>query len=145
MVISERKEGMTKIKVKPWNGVNEHYIAFEEPVYTVYTSINPDFNTPWVRIEYTSLTTPNTTYDYNMQTKQLDLKKRMEVVGNFNPLDYTSERKMVTADDGTLVPLSIVYKKVSQKWYNASVVIWIRILWSQYGSIFQFFKVEFAG
>lgn len=111
MVISERKEGMTKIKVKPWNGVNEHYIAFEEPVYTVYTSINPDFNTPWVRIEYTSLTTPNTTYDYNMQTKQLDLKKRMEVVGNFNPLDYTSERKMVTADDGTLVPLSIVYKK----------------------------------
>lgn len=111
MVISERKEGMTRIKVKPWSGSNEHYIAFDEDVYTVYTSINPDFNTPLLRIEYSSLTTPGTTYDYNMLTKKLELKKRMEVVGNFNPSDYTSEKRMAKAEDGTLIPLSVVYKK----------------------------------
>lgn len=111
MVISERKNGMNAIKIKPWNNKNEHYIAFDEPAYTVYTGINPEFNTSLVRLEYTSMTTPPTTYDYNTSDKSLKLLKQQEVLGDFNALDYISERTMVKADDGTLVPLSIVYKK----------------------------------
>lgn len=115
MVISERKGGITQVRIRPWDGKNEHYITFGEESYTVHTSINPDFETDLLRLDYTSLTTPNTTYDYNVKSKNLTLLKQQEVVGNFNPADYISERKMVKATDGTMVPLSIVYKKGFKK------------------------------
>lgn len=111
MVISERKNGMTAIKIRPWNHKGEHYILFDEPAFTVYTGINPEFNTSLVRVEYTSMTTPPSTYDYNIKDKSLTLLKQQEVLGEFNAMDYVSERTMVKADDGTMVPLSIVYKK----------------------------------
>lgn len=111
MVISERKSGITQLRIKPWNGHEEHYIHFNESSYTAGLTINPDFDTDVLRLDYTSLTTPTTTYDYKISDKKLILLKQQEVLGNFNPDDYTSERKMVKAQDGTLVPLSIVYKK----------------------------------
>lgn len=111
MVISERKGGITQLRIRPWDGKNEHYIAFGEESYTAGTSINPDFETDLLRLDYTSLTTPSTTYDYNVKTKKLTMLKQQEVLGNFNASDYVSERKMVKAADGTMIPLSIVYKK----------------------------------
>lgn len=111
MVISERKGGITQLRIRPWDGNKEHYIEFGEASYTVGTSINPDFDSDLIRLDYTSLTTPNSTYDYHVKDKRLELLKQQEVIGNFNPADYTSERKMVKAQDGTLVPISIVYKK----------------------------------
>ncbi|MBC7885890.1 MAG: S9 family peptidase [Saprospiraceae bacterium] len=115
MVVSERTGGITKIKIRPWDGKNEHYIGFKEESYTVGTTINPDFETDLLRLDYTSLTTPNTTYDYNVKTKKLELLKQQEVIGTFNADDYISERQMVKATDGTMVPLSIVYKKGFKK------------------------------
>ncbi len=115
MVISERKGGITQLRIRPWDGKNEFYVEFGEESYTVGTGINPDFETDLLRLEYTSLTTPNTTYDYNVKTKKLTLLKQQEVIGDFHPESYVSERKMVTATDGTLVPLSIVYKKGYKK------------------------------
>jgi len=115
MVISERKGGITQLRIRPWDGKNEHYVAFSEESYTVGTGINPDFETDLLRLDYTSLTTPSTTYDYNVKTIELTLLKQQEVVGDFNSSDYTSERKMVKAADGTMVPLSIVYKKGFKK------------------------------
>ncbi len=111
MVISERKDGITQLRIRPWGDKNEHYIEFGEESYTTGTGINPDFDTDVLRLDYTSMTTPNTTYDYNVKTKKLTLLKQQEVIGKFNASDYTSERKMVKATDGTMVPLSIVYKK----------------------------------
>lgn len=115
MVISERKDGITQLRIRPWDGKNEHYIAFGEASYASGTGINPEFETDLLRLDYTSLTTPNTTYDYNVKTKKLELLKQQEVIGNFNAADYVSERQMVKAKDGTLVPLSIVYKKGYKK------------------------------
>jgi len=115
MVISERKDGITQLRIRPWDGKNEHYIAFGEASYATGTGINPEFETDLLRLDYTSLTTPNTTYDYNVKTKKLELLKQQEVIGNFNAADYVSERQMVKAKDGTLVPLSIVYKKGYKK------------------------------
>jgi oligopeptidase B len=115
MVISERKEGITQLRIRPWDGKNEHYIEFGEASYTTGTGINPEFETDLLRLEYTSLTTPNSTYDYNVKTKKLELLKQQEVIGNFNASDYASERQMVKATDGTMVPLSIVYKKGYKK------------------------------
>jgi len=111
MVISERKGGITQLRIRPWEGSGEHYIEFGEESYTTFTGTNPDFETDLLRLDYTSLTTPSTTYDYNVKTKKLTLLKQQEVIGTFNAADYISERKMVKATDGTMIPLSIVYKK----------------------------------
>lgn len=115
MVISERKDGITQIRIKPWNQVDEHYIQFDESVYSTDVGINPDFDTDLLRLDYTSLTTPNTTYDYSIPDRKLIFLKQQEVIGTFNPKNYESERQMVQAQDGTLIPLSIVYKKGFKK------------------------------
>ncbi|MEZ4909386.1 MAG: S9 family peptidase [Saprospiraceae bacterium] len=115
MVVSERVDGLTKLHVIPWNGIGEHYVTFDEPAYTVYSSVNPDFDSDVVRLEYTSMTTPSTTYDYTVPTRKLTLLKQQQVLGDFDPNDYVSERRMAKAADGALVPISIVYKKGFEK------------------------------
>ncbi len=116
LVVNERHEGMTKIKVMPWSDITSgHYIDFGEDAYTASSSTNPEMNTDIVRLNFSSMTTPGTVYDYSMTSKKLELKKRNEVVGDFNPDDYSSERVMVTARDGVQVPVSIVYKKGFKK------------------------------
>ncbi|MEO6190753.1 MAG: prolyl oligopeptidase family serine peptidase, partial [Saprospiraceae bacterium] len=86
-------------------------IPFQEESYFVGVSINPDFDTDLLRLTYTSLTTPNSTYDFNVVTRQFTLLKQQEVIGSFNKDDYVTERHMIIAQDDTSVPLSIVYKK----------------------------------
>ena len=110
LVLSERKNGLTQLRVMPWEG-EEHYIEFDDPAYLVYTSTNREFDTDVLRFGYTSLTTPNSVFDYNMKTREKELLKQQEVVGDFNPDDYSSERFFVAARDGTQVPVSFVYHK----------------------------------
>ncbi len=124
MAMSVRKDGITQLYIKPWINEEGHYVAFGEDTYTVTLGVNPDFDTDLLRLDYTSLTTPNSTYDYHVGEKQLELLKRQEVVGTFNPDDYISERKMVQASDGTMVPLSIVYKKGFKKDGTAPVLLY---------------------
>ena len=115
MVVDERKDGLTNLRIIDQVTKKEHYMNFGEPAYTAYTSTNVDFDTEWLRFGYTSLTTPNSTYDYNMKTKEKVLKKQEEVVGGHNPEDYVSERIWATARDGVKIPISIVYKKGFKK------------------------------
>jgi oligopeptidase B len=114
MVLSERINGITQLRIRPNEG-EEHYIDFGEDAYLTYTSINPEFETNILRIGYTSMTTPNSTYDYNMDTKEFELLKQQEVIGDFDPANYQSERVYATADDGTKIPISLVYKKGFKK------------------------------
>ncbi len=115
LVLSERKAGITQLRIRPWEG-KEHYIDFGEDAYLAYTSVNPQFETDLLRIGFTSLTTPSTTYDYHMQTKEFTQLKQQEVVDpNFDPANYQSERMMATARDGKQVPISIVYRKGFKK------------------------------
>ncbi len=114
-VLTERINGITKIRVQKWNGENDHYIDFGEEAYLAYTSTNPEFDTVQLRVGFTSLTTPNTTFDYDMNSQTLKKLKQQEVIGDFNPNNYASERIMVDARDGARVPVSIVYKKGYQK------------------------------
>lgn len=116
LVVSERKNGLTQLRVIQWNDWSEHYIEFNDPTYSAHTVANPEFETEFLRFSYTSLTTPNSVYDYNMRTKQRDLKKQQEVLGGkFSPDNYVSERIYATARDGVKVPISIVYKKGYKK------------------------------
>ncbi|MCB0588165.1 MAG: S9 family peptidase [Phaeodactylibacter sp.] len=123
LVLSERKNGITQLRVRQWKGP-EHYINFGEEAYLAYVSINPDFDTDWLRIGYTSLTTPNTTYDYNMRSKELKMLKQQEVIGSFKPEDYHSERLYATARDGARIPISMVYRKGFRKDGNQPLLLY---------------------
>jgi oligopeptidase B len=114
MVLSERVNGITNIRIFPWEGT-PHYVNFGEETYAASTSTNKDFDTNLLRISYTSLTTPSTTYDYNVNTKELVTLKQQEVIGDFDAKDYQSERMFATATDGTQIPISIVYKRGFEK------------------------------
>ena len=111
LVVAERKDGLTQLRIKPWNGGAEHYLDFGEPAYVAYISVNAESDTPILRYGYQSLTTPTSTYDYNMATRQKTLLKRDEILGGFDPANYVTERIYTTARDGARVPVSIVYKK----------------------------------
>ncbi len=115
LVISERSKASTNLRIIDQKTNEEHYLDFGETAYTLYSSTNLEFDTDLLRYGYTSLTTPNSTYDYNMKTRERKLLKQTEVVGGYNPEEYHTERQWATADDGTQIPLSIVYKKGMQK------------------------------
>ncbi len=115
LVLAERKDGLRQIRVINQSSNEDYYIDFGEEVYVAYPSINREFDTEILRYSYSSLTTPNTTYDFNMKTREKRLLKREEVLGKFNPEDYHAERLWATARDGTRVPISVVYKKGLKK------------------------------
>ncbi len=111
LVVSERENGLTQIRIISWNDKKVDFrLKFQEPTYTAYSSINPDFDTDLLRYSYTSLTTPNSIFDYNMTTGETTLLKQQEVLGGYDASLYKSERVFAKAGDGTLIPISIVYK-----------------------------------
>ncbi len=110
LVLEERKDGLTHLRIRRWDGSKDHYLDFGEAAYTAYVSTNPEFDTPVLRYGYTSLTTPNSTYDYNMDTGEKTLLKQQEVVGDFSPENYRAERLYARAEDGTRIPISLVYR-----------------------------------
>ena len=88
-----------------------HSPTFSEPVYSLFTMGNPEYEASTFRYAYQSLVTPSSVYDYDMETHESTLLKQQEVLGGYDPAKYVCERLWATARDGTKVPLSIVYKK----------------------------------
>lgn len=115
LVLGERKNGLTQIHIIKWSDMSEHYLDFGEEAYVVYMSMNPDFDTDLLRYNYTSLTTPRSVFDYDMVSGEKKLLKQQEVVGDFDPGNYVTERHFATARDGTKVPISLVYRKGLEK------------------------------
>lgn len=115
LVITERKNGLLQLRIRDINTNSEHYVDFGEPAYTAYAGSNPEYNSSKLRYVYTSLTTPSSVYDYDMETRKRELKKRQEVVGGYNPEEYVTERLYATTRDGVKVPVSVVYKKGTPK------------------------------
>jgi oligopeptidase B len=110
-VIKERKEGLTQLRIREMPSGQEHYLDFGEPAYMAYGGNNPEYKADFYRYQYTSLTTPNSTYDYRITGRKKELRKQQPVLGGFQRENYVTERRFVTARDGARVPLSIVYKK----------------------------------
>ncbi len=115
LVVSERRAGLRQLRVMPWSGEGEHYLDFGEPAYLAFPSDNYDFETSVLRYRYSSLTTPWSTFDYDMATRQKTLLKQTEVVGDFDSADYETERLSATARDGAQIPVSVVYRKGTAK------------------------------
>ena len=124
LVAVERKKGQTNFRILDLKQNKEHYVQFDEEAYTADLSVNPEMNSEELRFEYSSLTTPNTTYDYNMVAKTKVLKKRQEVVGGHNPDNYETKRLYAKSRDGKMIPISIVYKKGFKKDSNAPLLLY---------------------
>jgi len=123
-VITERKEGLLQMRIREIASGKEHYLDFGEPAYAAYVGANPEFNTTNLRYNYTSLTTPNSVFDYDMNAKNKRMMKEQEVLGGFNKADYVTERVYATAKDGAKVPVSIVYKKGTKKDGSAPLLLY---------------------
>jgi len=123
LVISERKAGLPIMRVQKLATGEEKYITFPEPTYAASLGNNPEFNTTKLRFNYTSLITPSSVFDYDMETNERELKKETEVLGGYDRTQYKSEWLLATAPDGTQIPISIVYKKGIEKNGNSPLFL----------------------
>jgi oligopeptidase B len=116
LVVDERKNGLTQIRLIRWDGSEDKYIPFNDPAYSAGVGANPDFNASRLRYGYTSMTTPSSVLEYDFDSGEITQLKQQEVLGGtFDPANYVSERLMVEARDGAMVPVSIVYRKGTQR------------------------------
>jgi oligopeptidase B len=115
LVVYERQAGLPVVRVCELSSQEEHYIAFPEPTYEVEEGTNPEFHTHTLRFNYTSLITPNSVFDYDLKTRHRELKKETPVLGGYDRTQYVSERREAIAPDGTSIPLSLVYRKGTQR------------------------------
>ena len=110
LVINERKQGLRQLRIINQQSGDDGYIEFDEEAYTSWISVNEEFDTDILRFSYSSLVTPTSTYDYNMNSGERTLLKQSEVVGGYDPKQYMSKRMYATARDGNTIPISIVYR-----------------------------------
>lgn len=109
MAIYERQRGLTQICVRNMSDGSAYYLDFPEPVYSVGGTGNAEFHTRILRFAYTSLIASHSVFDFDMETRQRELKKQYEVRGGYDPSKYRSERVFAKAPDGVEVPISLVY------------------------------------
>ncbi|MDB0599745.1 S9 family peptidase [Tenacibaculum maritimum] len=123
LVLEERSEGLSKIRIKRWDETEDYYLPFEEETYSVGVYSNPDFDTDVIRYSYNSMTTPSSVIDFSMKSQTKEVKKEQEVLGGkFDKQNYTSKRIWAQARDGKKVAISLVYRKDLQINENTPVL-----------------------
>lgn len=111
LAVEEHSDGLSNVRIKPWNGDRDFLIDSDEPAYTAALGANAELDTPLVRYVYTSLTTPRSTYDFDTRTGRKTLLKRDPVLGGYDQTQYSTEHLWAPARDGAKVPVSLVYRK----------------------------------
>jgi oligopeptidase B len=114
-VLLERAQGLPRMRVTNLRSGATHDIEFPEPAYSAFPGPNAEFDTQVFRYTYQSLVTPNSVFDYDMETKKSTLLKEQPVLGGYDRSQYHSERLVLAAPDGVKVPVSIVYRKVLRR------------------------------
>jgi oligopeptidase B len=115
LAIEERSGGLRKVRIRPWDGSKDFYIASDEPAYVTGLGDNEELDSDKVRYVYTSLTTPASTYDYDVKTDERVLLKQQPVLGGFDAKNYVTEYVWAPARDGEKVPVALVYRKGFRK------------------------------
>jgi oligopeptidase B len=129
IAIAERSGGLERLRLLKPDG-SEEFVKADEPAYSMGLDVNSEHDTDWLRYGYTSLTTPQTTYELNTRTGERRLLKRQPVIG-YDPDKYVTERLWATARDGTKIPVSVVYKKGFEKNGKAAL---LQYAYGSYGS-----------
>ena len=112
LVVEERSNGLNQMHIKRWDNTKQYFLPFDNQTYSASAMSNPEFDSQTLRYGYASLTTPSSIIDFNMDTQEKTVLKQTEVLGgSFNKDNYESKRIWATAEDGTKVPISMVYKK----------------------------------
>jgi len=111
LVLEEKKNGLTEIRIINTKTQESYYLDFGEEVYDAYISMNLDFDTHLLCYGYNSMTTPNSTIEFNMKSKAKKILKETEILGDFDKNNYESKRAWAKAKDGKQIPISLVYKK----------------------------------
>jgi oligopeptidase B len=124
VAVNERSEGLRKLRILGWDGRTDFHVASDEPAYAMTLGTNEEVETSVVRYVYASLTTPATTYDFDVATGERRLMKREPVLGDFDPANYATEYRWATARDGTRVPVSIVYRRTTRRDGTAPLVVY---------------------
>lgn len=109
LVVEERERGLTRLRQIHWQNGEDRQIAFDDPTYVTWLSFNPEPETSLLRYGYSSMTTPSSVYQIDLDSGERQLLKQQEVK-NFNAADYRSERVWIPARDGAEVPVSLVYR-----------------------------------
>lgn len=110
LVVTERRNALNRIRIRNAEG-QWHEVDFEEPAYSASLGVNVEMNTEILRFSFESMRIPDSTFDYNMRTRQKSLLKQQKVLGGFDSDNYRTERLDATAKDGTKIPISLVYHK----------------------------------
>ena len=115
LVINQRKNGLRGIRIINQTSGEDEILNFGENTYAAFFSTNKAFKTNILRYSYSSLVTPWSTYDYNMDTGEKNLMKQDQILGGYKQKNYFSERLYAKARDGKQIPISIVYNKKYKK------------------------------
>ncbi|NEY26878.1 S9 family peptidase [Escherichia coli] len=110
LVVAERSDGLSQIRKINWKSHAEETLPFDDASYMAWLGYNPEPQSDRLRYGYSSMTTPTSTYEWDLSSGKRTLLKRQEVK-NTQPQDYHSERIWITARDGVKVPVSLVYNK----------------------------------
>ncbi|HZN72461.1 MAG TPA: S9 family peptidase, partial [Micromonosporaceae bacterium] len=129
LVVSQRRDGLTGVRVLPVGSTESYDISFPEPIYSVGLESNPEYDTSSLRLRYASLVTPDSVYDYDLVSRRMVLRKRKPVLAGpdgraFDPDDYEQHREWAVADDGTRVPISLVCRRGTPRDGSAPCVIY---------------------
>lgn len=138
LIIYEREAGLPTARIQTLATGEVTQLTFPEPSYSFYGGNNPEFDTTKFRFGYSSMTTPASVFDYDLETGARELKKETEVLGGYDRTQYQSERLIATADDDTEVPISLVYKKGIER--DGSNPLWL----TGYGSYGYAYPVTFS-
>jgi oligopeptidase B len=122
--LSERQDGLRRLRVRRWDGSEDHYVGFPEPVYALIPNNNPNFDARTIRFTYQSLVTPSSVFDYDLGSRDRKLLKQQQIPSGYDPALYASERHFATAPDGTKIPVAIVYKKGFAKDGNGPLLLY---------------------
>ena len=113
LVRLEREDGLPRLVIRRWSDGAEHTIDFKEEAYELQFEEGFAFDTGTMRFDYSSMTTPGETYDYDMETRTRTLRKRRHIPSGHNPSDYITRRLHASAADGEQIPISVLYKKTT--------------------------------
>jgi oligopeptidase B len=123
IVLSLRRDGLTALRILPTSG-EPFDISFPEPVYSVGLDANEEYDTTTIRLRYSSLVTPDSIYDYGLDSGELVLRKQRPVLGGYDPTAYEQYREWAKAPDGTMVPISLVARKGTPRDGSAPTVLY---------------------
>ena len=111
LAVEERSGGLRRVRLRDWSGNGDRYIDAAEPAFQMALGVNEETDSRVVRYIYTSLTTPVSTYDFDLDTGRATLLKREPVLGDFDPQHYVTEYLRAQARDGELIPVALVYRR----------------------------------